>query len=243
MLDYGLDGLDLDWEYPAIKGYPGHEFRAEDRENFTALVAAIRNEFEDDYELSFAAGAGRKFLDNSVEWQRVMPLVDRVNLMTYDLVSGDSPTTGHHTPLYSTAAQAASAESAVDYLLERGVEPQKIVIGAAFYARVWQHVTVADGSPLYRPGEFVDFVGYNKLEDYLDDGYLRRWDETAQAPYAYNADSRRFATYDDPRSVALKTEFVLDRKLGGIMFWQLGDDVPGQGLLDAIATTVGAGTP
>jgi chitinase len=39
---FNTDGLDLDWEYPAIKGVPDHTFRKEDRANFTALVKELR---------------------------------------------------------------------------------------------------------------------------------------------------------------------------------------------------------
>ncbi len=35
---YNADGIDLDWEYPAIEGYPGHPYKPEDKTNFTVLV-------------------------------------------------------------------------------------------------------------------------------------------------------------------------------------------------------------
>ncbi len=40
---FGTDGIDLDWEYPAIEGYPGHIYQVSDRENFTALIQELRN--------------------------------------------------------------------------------------------------------------------------------------------------------------------------------------------------------
>lgn len=84
------------------------------------------------YELSFAAGGFREYLRNSVEWAAVMPLVDRVNLMSYNLVNGYSTTTGHHTPLYATPQQRASVNEGVRYLDSVGVVPGKVVvIGAA----------------------------------------------------------------------------------------------------------------
>jgi chitinase len=99
---FNTDGLDLDWEYPSIQGYPEHAFKAEDKENFTFLIRELRNSFGNKYEISFAAGGFQKFIDESVDWKAIMPLLDRVNLMTYDLVHGYSTETGHHTALYST---------------------------------------------------------------------------------------------------------------------------------------------
>src|SRR5262249_578206 len=134
---FHTDGIDLDWEYPAIEGYPGHAFKLSDRENFTALIISLRRELGPRQEISFAAGGFKKFLDESVDWPAVMPRVDRVNLMTYDLVNGYSKVTGHHTPLYSSDQQPESTDFAVQYLAKRGVPKNKMVIGAAFYARVW----------------------------------------------------------------------------------------------------------
>ncbi len=40
--EYDADGIDLDWEYPAISGFPGHTYRPEDKDNFTDLVVRLR---------------------------------------------------------------------------------------------------------------------------------------------------------------------------------------------------------
>ena len=65
--------------------------------------------------------------------------------------------------------------------------------------------------------------------------FVQYWDSTACAPYAYDAKNGFYATYDDKRSVAMKTTYALDKGLKGIMFWELTGDVPGKGLLKAIA--------
>src|SRR5690606_34229347 len=81
---FKTDGIDLDWEYPGIPGHPGHAWKAEDKPNFTELVKSIRNSLGQKHEISFAAGGFPKFLEESVEWDKVMPLVNNVNLMSYD---------------------------------------------------------------------------------------------------------------------------------------------------------------
>jgi len=64
---------------------------------------------------------------------------------------------------------------------------------------------------------------------------VRYWDEEAQAPYLYNATDSIMVSYDDTVSVRLKTEYAMAKGLGGIMFWQLGNDTKEAGsLLDAI---------
>jgi len=235
---YNLDGLDLDWEFPAISGYPGHPFTDQDKENFSLLVKELRKAFGNKYEISFAAGAFDGFLEKSVDWETVIPLVDRVNLMTYDFVGGSSATTGHHTALYSTPDQKRSTHRNLVFFDSIGIPSEKLVIGAAFYARVWEGVE-AKNNGLFVPGSFKQSLSYKEIAQLADEqpGLTFHWDSVAKAPYFFNPDTKLFGTFDDTLSVRLKTEYALDNKLGGIMFWQLRGDVEKDGLLNAIYQT------
>lgn len=164
-----------------------------------------------------------------------MPLLNRVNIMTYDLVSGYATVTGHHTPLHSTPSQKESAHNAITALLQKGVPASKLVIGAAFYARVWQEVP-ATNKGLYQPGKFKTSVAYKDFAKDLSQqqGFTYYWDSTAKAPYLYNPSKKLFATYDDKQSLIEKTAYALANGLNGIMFWELSHDIAEDGLLDAI---------
>ncbi|MDE3249879.1 MAG: glycoside hydrolase [Bacteroidota bacterium] len=232
---FGTNGIDLDWEYPVIEGYPGHAFSAGDKPAFTSLVKKLRKKLGRENEISFAAGGFTHFIDSSIEWKKVMKKVDRVNLMSYDLVSGFSTISGHHTPLYSTEKQKESTDHGVQMMLAAGVPANKIVIGAAFYGRLFSvNDTINNG--LYLPGKFEHGFSYSRIADTLSNanGFTRYWDPIAQAPYAFNPQRRLLATYDDSTSVQLKTRYVLKNHLNGIMFWQLADDLFADGLLNAI---------
>jgi len=232
---FHADGIDLDWEYPAIEGYPGHVFTPADRHNFTLLLRALRASFGDRYKLSFAAGGFTRCLLASYEWREISPLVDLVNVMTYDLVNANSPTTGHLAPLYASAGQAESAANDVRLLDSLGVPRAKIVIGAAFYARLWEDVPDTNNG-LFQKGRFYRFIPYRHLGEYLQEhgGFRTYLDTAAGASYSYSARERVFATYDDIRSVAGKTAYALTMHLGGVMFWELSGDLPDHPLLDAI---------
>ncbi len=232
---FHTDGIDLDWEYPAIEGYPGHAYKSSDRGNFTELIKSLRQELGTKQEISFAAGGFKKFMEESVDWQTVMPLVDRVNLMTYDLVNGYSTVTGHHTPLYSSAKQPESTDFAVQYLIKKGIPKDKLVIGAAFYGRMWEDVPAINNG-LYQSGKFKAGVDYKNIIQELTpaNGFQYFWDDATQAPYVYNAAKKLFATYDDKRSIKMKTNYVFDQGLQGIMFWELTSDNYSDGLLAEI---------
>jgi len=229
------DGIDLDCEYPAISGYPDHKYMPEDKQNFTALIKELRKTLGNDYEISFAAGGFQEFLDKAVSWKDVMADIDRINLMTYDLVNGNSTVTGHHTALYSTPDQKESTDNAVTYLIKLGVPANKLVLGAAFYGRMWEDVpAIREG--LYQQGKFKAMISYNRFKTILspEKGFKSFWDDRAKAPYSYNTAEKLFVTYDDKRSMDLKAKYVADRHLNGIMFWELTNDASSDGLLETI---------
>lgn len=233
--EYGIDGLDLDWEYPAIEGFPGHKFDAADKNNFTELVKTLREEMGNNYLLTFAAGGFVKYLEESVDWNAVIPLVDFVNLMNYDLVGGYATVTGHHTPLHDYMPGQESTAKCVNWLLDKKIPADKLIIGAAIYARVWENVPDINHG-LYQPGKFKRGVSYSGFITYFNDtsGYKYYWDRKAKAPYRYNVEEQLFVTFDDKRSIKAKTKFIRRKKLGGIMFWELGQDDKENGLVEVM---------
>ena len=235
---FGADGIDLDWEYPTIAGAPGHPYSPKDKEHFTALIQTLRDTLGPKKEISFAAGGFTKYIEESVDWNKVTPLVDRINLMTYDLITGYDTVTGHHTALYSTPHQKESCDHAVQLLKAKGVPAEKLLIGLALYARIWEQVA-ATNNGLYEKGKFLRGVSYWGFDRHLsqDSGFVYHWDPVASAPYFYHSQKRWFATFDDTRSVVAKTEYAIRQKLNGVMFWQLADDAFSKGLLDVIDST------
>ena len=260
---YKLDGMDMDWEYPGISG-AGTMARPEDTKNFTALMKGLRemlDEFETPKVLTFASAGWKRYYD-FIELNEVMKYADYTNVMTYDQVSGVSIYTGHHTPLgnmnssdiqgtpfqahldslYASGenpdADPRSAEKIVDFLIEKGVNPKQIVIGGAFYGRVWKGVPPTNNG-LYQlsSGLHIGWMSYDQIRNKYeaDSSFTRYWDDKAKAPYMYNATDSLLVSYDDTVSVALKTKYSMEKGIGGIMFWELGNDTKEEGsLLDAI---------
>ena len=171
------------------------------------MVSTLRKKLGKKKEISFAAGGFNTFIDSSIEWNKVMPKIDRVNLMSYDLVSGFSTISGHHTPLYSTSHQQESVDNGVKKLLAAGVPANKIVIGAAFYARFFE-VTDTTNNGLYLPAKFYHGLSFSHFADTINvtNGFVRYWDSVAQAPYSFNIQRKLLATYDDTESIKLKTK-------------------------------------
>ncbi len=236
---FQTDGIDLDWEYPVIPGYPGHKYSPSDKQHFTALVKQLRKSLGKNQLITFAAGGFISYLREAIEWKKVAKKIDMVNLMTYDLVSGFSTTTGHHTPLYSTQQQTHSTDLAIRYLDSLKVPRNKLVIGAAFYGRMWGNVEPVNNG-LYQGGQFKRGIPYRNFSTQLsaDSGYVYYRDSTAFAPYIYHPQRKEFITYDDVESITEKTKYAIRNGLRGIMFWQLAEDSYENGLLNTIDIVV-----
>ena len=222
---YELDGLDIDREYPCIST-AGIAATDDDRENFTKLIKTSREimdkELGKDKMLTIAAGAGEYFI-NSTNMSEVEKYLDYVQLMTYDLRGGYHIITGHHTNLLDDKKDIlqASAKKAAACFEKAGVPRDKLILGAAYYSRMWKGVPDRE-SGLHQMAETTGGYGpsYGELvKDYINkNGYKRYFDEEARAPWLFNGDT--FISYDDEVSCKEKAEYVVKNGLGGIMFWE-----------------------
>lgn len=222
---YKLDGLDIDWEYPCIST-AGITAADEDKENFTELIKISREILTDmgnsEKMLTIAAGAGEYFV-NSTNMGEVQEYLDYVQLMTYDMRGGYHICTGHHTNLLNDKKDISqvSAENAVKCFAQAGVPKEKLILGAAYYSRMWTGVPDRDNG-LHQMAKSVGGYGpsYGELvKKYINkNGYKRFFDEEARAPWLFNGDT--FISYDDEHSCGEKAEYVLENGLGGIMFWE-----------------------
>ena len=237
---HNLDGLDIDWEYPAQAGY-GNVNRPEDRENCTALLAETRAALDKAgaqagkrYLLTMATQAADVWLEHT-EMDKAQQSLDFVNLMAYDqFEASSSPITGHHAPLFTSPAnpKADSASTSVSHYLAAGVPAAKIVLGVPFYGHAWGDVGPVDDG-LYQPGKQPAarvYASFDDIEKNLDgkNGFIRYWDDISKAPFLYNPQSRLWVSYEDEQSMRAKAKYVVDRGLGGVMFWQYTEDSVGR---------------
>ena len=246
---YNLDGLDVDWEYP---GYTHHNDKVrpvEDKPDYTLLLKELRLRFNVEQKklgrhliTSSATGWSTEWLDHT-EMREASKWLDTVNLMCYDYYRVDDHNTGHDAPLYTNPAdpKAFSTDRSVRENLAAGVPAKKLVIGVPFYGKTWKDVPAANNG-LWQPvpAPVSGTPGYGQIAATMlgKPGWVRYWDPVAQAPYLYNAETHVFLTYDDVESEALKTKYVKDKGLAGVMFWQYTQD-PSNTLLDAIDAGLG----
>lgn len=221
---YNLDGIDIDWEYPCVS-IAGIKASYDDKENFTLLLKEIREVFDKEnkkYMLTIAAG-GDSYYTRCTNMEEAQKYLDYVQLMTYDLRGGFVVHTGHHTGLYTNMADLSpvSTDFAVKCFVDAGVPKEKIVIGVAFYSRMWKGVPNVNNGLMQMANTTGGYgPSFSELtKDYINkNGYVKYWDDEAKAPYLYNGDT--FISYDDEQSIKEKAKYVNDNDLLGIMYWE-----------------------
>lgn len=224
MAQHALDGIDMDWEYPCSSS-SGIASSPDDKENFTYLMQQLRA-IAGDKIVSIAAGVGPYFVRDT-QMELVAAACDYIQLMTYDLRSGNCRQAGHHTGLYASLGDTRmmTVQRGVELFRQAGVPKEKIVIGAAFYSRHWTGVPDQNRGLLQMAQSIANYgPGYDTLlADYINkNGWTAHWDEAAQAPFLWNGSE--FISYDDPRSLALKCRYLKQEGLLGIMYWEHAND-------------------
>lgn len=199
--EFALDGIDIDWEYPT-SSMANISSSPDDTENFTLLMQDIRAAIGNEKELTLATVASARYID----FKAILPSVDFVNIMAYDMASAPK----HHSALYPSGHSGdITSDGAVTAHLKAGVPPSKLVMGMPFYGRG------GDGYP--------SFQDYNKVGN-TDTQYTEKWDEVAQVPYLADKNDTLVFGFENPRSLAIKCQYILDKDLLGGMYWDYSED-------------------
>ncbi len=251
---YAFDGLDIDWEYPVTGGKPTDHKRESDKGNFVLLLKQMRADLDTlshghHLLLTIASTCYRNHL-NDLSVNEMSGVLDWFNLMCYDLNDMEPKLTSHGSALFSWATQRTSADAAkyancdaaVRWYVAEGVPTEKIVLGVPFYGQVWAAVTDANNG-LYEPyGSRAGddgTVSFREIEESYLPTYSRHWDDQAKAPWLYDEKKKIMISYEDSESIAAKARYVIRHHLGGMMFWDLGQDDSRSTLLGAIYRQLG----
>ncbi|MCQ2111387.1 MAG: glycoside hydrolase family 18 protein [Bacteroidaceae bacterium] len=198
--EYGLDGIDIDWEYPTSSD-AGISSSPDDTRNFTLLMRDLRKVLTRLKCVTMATAAGAAYID----FKAVMPYVDFVNVMAYDMASFPQ----HHAALYGPEdASWMTSAKAVEKHLEAGVPKEKLVMGMPFY-----------GKGQFRLPEHVDMEQVRQ-----ERGLSEMWDSIGHYPYLADKNGQRVYTYENIQSLSDKCSFILEKGIRGGMYWDCSGD-------------------
>ncbi|KAI8969004.1 glycoside hydrolase superfamily [Mycotypha africana] len=157
-----------------------------------------------------------------------------------------------------------SGETAVQAWINAGIPSNQVFLGVPFYGytqKTTKKMTRKAGLsvPLDRsvpqikgdqydsvetdpcPGAIGSYSGEMQWRtinqvgaDRNTNGWATFWDKTTDTPFSYHAGNRQFVSFDNPKSLGLKTQFVKEKALGGMMLWSLEMDDSSNSLLESM---------
>lgn len=218
--EYGFDGVDLDWEYPTFD-QAGIKARPADNVNFVAFLRELKAEIAERgqrYLVTAAIGAHPKIISALLtDGAEFADYLDWINIMTYDLRGSGQKIAGHHTNLSSCPGNEVSARSSVQQLLDLGIPSDKLVIGCAFYGRVWTNPYTENriGAEFATTG--AETIDQNEFR-LIKEQFVEHWDEAAEATFYTSRD--QLISIDSKASLAAKAAFINEANLLGGMYWE-----------------------
>lgn len=232
----GLDGVDLDWEYPVGGGQPDNAVRAADRTNFTLLLQTLRKTLDEQgakdgktYLLTIAGGAGQDYVNN-VQLSNLAQYLDFAVVMTYDMHGPQHKYTDLNAPLYPTTGYSPqdvwSVDQAVKAWTGAGFPKSKLVVGVPFYGHRYSNVK-GGGQGLFKRYSGYRTVTYDQVvSKYLSDkSYWRYYAAKGRTPCLFNGNT--FITYEDAQSLKEKAAYINANGLAGAGIWELSENRDG----------------
>jgi chitinase len=143
---YGVDGIDIDWEYPGVQGAGSNIVSPSDTVNFLSFLQQLRSTLGSSALLTAAVSTSPFYIpsSNSTSATNIFnsfgQVLDYITVMNYDVHDNSgSSSPGSNAPLLShgpscpSGQDAASAELAIDQWTKAGFPVEKILLGVPSY--------------------------------------------------------------------------------------------------------------
>ncbi|KAF3391710.1 hypothetical protein F1880_007962 [Penicillium rolfsii] len=230
---YNFDGIDLDWEYPVADDRGGQK---EDFDNFPKFVANLKTAMKSwggRDGLSITLPASYWYLQH-FDIVNLQEHVDFFNVMTYDMHGKWDLGNKWVDPVLNSHTNLTEIANALDLLWRNDIKPEKVVIGLAFYGRVFAAADgkcIDPGCPFVSGGNLgkcsheVGILLNSEIMDIMNEKSLQsRLDEDV-AVKILSFDDTQWLIYDNGDTFKLKVDFARSYCLGGVMVWAVSHDL------------------
>ncbi|KZM22263.1 Chitinase [Ascochyta rabiei] len=225
--DLGLDGLDIDWEYPEDSTDAANLVETVKlcRQLLNSYSAEHAQGYHFDIDISAPAGPLRYTV---LPIAAMDPYVDDWNLMAFDYMGpGFSNFTGHLSNVHPSKSNPVTTDfntvQAVDYYKKHISSPRKIILGMPMYGRSFAN-TNGLGQKFNGSGDGTWEAGVLDYKVLPLNGSTVYTDKKVIASWSYDNKTKQLVSFDTPEVQTLKAKYLKKEKLGGAWWWDSSSD-------------------
>ncbi|OBT91096.1 hypothetical protein VE02_00132 [Pseudogymnoascus sp. 03VT05] len=229
MNEYGFDGVDIDWEYPAAEDRNG---RPEDYKDIVTFMTKLNLRMKDTKKgISMVLPTSYRYLQN-FDIKALESQVDWFNILSYDEHGSwdiDNESTG---PWVNSHTNMTDIQSALDLLWRNDIDPRKVTMGMAFYGRSFTLTDPACSALGCRvssggnPGETSRMVGmlfHTEIQEIIAEKNLTSVLDRVGAVKTVSWDNQ-WVSFDDAETWRLKAGIARSQCIEGFMVWAMSQD-------------------
>jgi chitinase len=216
----GFDGVDIDWETP--RAWAGEDVY------YTELMKIVHQKVKanNPNHLVTTAISGGSYQGPNYNLRNSGKYIDYINLMTYHMAANGGlyqsalyPRSSYHNSTFKVGMPGTNSTVSDTINIFNNnyqVPSSKLIVGVPFYGIKQTRTNTSSSFTYFGSLLYEDILKFELTKP----NQRRYFDEISKVPYIINDEGTIFIAYEDSESIRLKAEFVIEKGVAGMMYWE-----------------------